>query len=56
MLIIEQTSNGQRIVKVKKDWYAGNIGRAYVPGKNYVDSQFMEKVQSALLLKRKDWK
>lgn len=33
------------------DWYAGNIGRAYNPNKNYVDSYFMEKLQGALLAK-----
>ena len=52
MLIIEQTSNGQRIVKIKKDWHPGRIGRAYNPNKNYVDSYFMEKLQGALLAKK----
>lgn len=51
MLIIEQTSNGQRIVKIKKEWHPNRIGRAYNPNKNYVDSHFMEKVQGALLAK-----
>ena len=49
MLIIEQNSNGRRIVKLKKDWHPGRIGLAYVPGKSYVDSQSMERVQRALL-------
>jgi hypothetical protein len=52
MLIIEQNSNGQRIVKIKKDWHHGRIGRAYNPQKNFVDSREMEKVQHALLVKR----
>ncbi len=52
MLIIEQNRNGQRIVKLKKDWHPGRIGLAYVPGKSYVDSQSMERVQRALLAKR----
>lgn len=51
MLIIETQTNGQRIVKIKKDWHPNRIGRAYNPNKNYVDSGFMEKVQAALLAK-----
>lgn len=55
MLIIEQQSNGQRIVKIKPDWHPNRIGRAYNPNKNYVDSRCMEKLQSALLIKRSPW-
>ena len=56
MLVIEQQSNGQRIVKIKKDWHPNRVGRAYNPNKNYVDSPMMERVQAALLNKRSDWK
>lgn len=52
MLVIEKVSNGRTIVVFKRDWYAGNIGRAYNPNKNFVDSRDMEKLQSALLVKR----
>ena len=51
MLIIEQTSNGKTIVKIKHDWHPNRIGKAYAPSKNYVDSRFMEKLQGALLAK-----
>ena len=56
MLVIEKTSNGRTIVVLKRDWYAGNMGRAYNPNKNYVDSGFMERVQGALLAKPGGWK
>ena len=49
MLIIETTSNGQRMVKIKKDWHPGRMSSAYTPRRNYVDTQAMEKVQAALL-------
>ena len=52
MLIIEQQSNGQTIVVLKRDWHPNRIGRAYSPNKNFVDSRDMEKVQSAFLVKR----
>jgi hypothetical protein len=52
MLIIEQQSNGQNIVKIKKDWHPNRIGKAYAPSKNYVDSRFMERIQGALLSKK----
>lgn len=52
MLIIEQQSNGKNIVKIKKDWHPGRIGRAYTANKNYVGGREMEKLQSALLVKR----
>ena len=55
MLIIEQQTNGTNIVKIKKDWHPNRIGRAYNPNKNYVDSRDMEKLQGALLLKRRVW-
>lgn len=56
MLVIEKIANGRTIVVIKRDWYPGRIGKAYAPGKNYVDSRFMEKVQGALLAKRVEWK
>ncbi len=50
MLVIEHTSNGQRIVKVRKDWHPGMMGKAYQPRlKNYVDGSHMERLQKALL-------
>jgi len=52
MLIIETTSNGQRMVKVKKDWHPGRMGSQYTPPRrNYVTGASMERVQSALLKK-----
>lgn len=56
MLIIETLTNGQRIVKVKKDWHPNRVGRAYNPNKNYVDSSFMERIQGALLAKKGGWR
>jgi hypothetical protein len=52
MLVIEQLSNGQRIIKIKRDWHPNRIGRAYNPNKNFVDSASMERVQAALLRKQ----
>ncbi len=52
MLIIETQTNGQRIVKIKRDWHPNRMGKAYNPNKNYVDSSFMERIQGALLSKR----
>jgi hypothetical protein len=51
MLIIETTSNGQRMVRIKKDWHPGRMSSAYVPRRNYVDNRPMERVQAALLTK-----
>jgi hypothetical protein len=51
MLIIEQQSNGKTVVKLKKDWHPNRIGRAYGANRNYVDTRFMERLQSALLAK-----
>jgi len=54
MLVIEHTSNGQRIVKLRKDWHPGLLGKHYVPRpKNYVDSDEMRFVQSGLLKRSK---
>lgn len=54
MLVIEHQSNGQRIVKMKRDWHPSMIGKAYVPPrKNYVDSAEMRFVQSGLLKRSK---
>lgn len=55
MLIIEQQSNGKTVVKIKPEWHPNRIGRAYNPNKNYVDSRDMEKLQGALLAKRREW-
>lgn len=52
MLIVEQQSNGQRIVKMKRDWHPNRIGKAYNPNRNYVDTASMERVQAALLRKQ----
>lgn len=52
MLVIETTHNGQRMVKIKRDWHPNRIGRAYNPNKNFVDSASMERVQAALLRKQ----
>lgn len=54
MLVIETNSNGQRIVKLRKDWHPGLMGKAYIPKpKNYVDSDEMRLVQSGLLKRSK---
>jgi hypothetical protein len=54
MLIIEHTSNGQRIVKFKKDWHPAMMCKAYTPRqRNYVDTPHMERLQTALLRKGK---
>lgn len=54
MLIVEHCSNGQRIVKFKKDWHPGMMCKAYTPRqKNYVDSVSMQRLQTALLRKDK---
>ena len=54
MLVIEHQSNGQRIVKLKKDWHPGMISRYHTPRpKNYVDSDEMRFVQSAYLKRSK---
>lgn len=50
MLIIEQYSNGQRMVVLKKDWNPSMLSKGYVPKrKNYVEGQHMERLQRALL-------
>lgn len=58
MLITEYTSNGQRVVRIRKDWHPARIGMAYIPQpRNYlsepnVDSRSrrdMFDLQSALL-------
>ncbi len=52
MLVIEHLSNGQRIVKFKKDWHPAMMGKAYTPRqRNYVDGIHMERLQKALLRK-----
>jgi hypothetical protein len=52
MLIIETTSNGQRMVKVKKDWHPSRMGSQYTPPlRNYVEGASAERMQRALLKK-----
>jgi hypothetical protein len=52
MLIIETTSNGQRMVKIKRDWHPGRMGSQYTPPRrNYVTGPSAELVQRALLKK-----
>ena len=54
MLVIEQYSNGQRMVVLKKDWNPSMLSKGYVPKrKNYVEGQHMERLQRALLLTRR---
>lgn len=54
MLVIEHQSNGQRIVKMRKDWHPGLISKSYTPPRrNYVDSDEMRFVQSGLLKRKK---
>jgi len=50
MLIVEQLSNGRRIVRLHKDWHPGRLGLSHVPKpRNYVEHGDMEAVQKALL-------
>lgn len=50
MLVVEHQSNGQRIVKIKRDWHPSMMGKAYMPRqKNYVEGVHMERLQRALL-------
>ena len=50
MLVIEHQSNGQRIVKMRKDWHPSMMSKAYMPRqKNSVEGMNMERLQRALL-------
>jgi hypothetical protein len=54
MLIVEQLSNGRRIVKLHKDWHPGRLGLSHNPKpRNYVEHGDMEAVQQALLRNRR---
>lgn len=54
MLVIEYFSNGQRRVRLHKDWNPSRIGRAYTPPlRNLVTSRDEVRLQSALLRKAK---
>jgi hypothetical protein len=50
MLIIEQTTNGRNIVKVRKDWTPSRIGKAYTPpAQNNLESKDAYRLQTALI-------
>jgi hypothetical protein len=50
MLIIEQTTNGKNIVKVRKDWTPSRIGKAYTPpAQNNVQSKDAYRLQTAYI-------
>ena len=50
MLIIEQTTNGKNIVKIRKDWTPSRIGKAYTPpAQNNVQSKDAYRLQTALI-------
>lgn len=58
MLITEYTSNGTRVVRIRKDWHPARIGMAYIPQtRNYLDDSNVDRrsrrdmfdLQSALL-------
>lgn len=53
MLIVEHCANGQRIVKLKKDWHPSMLSKAYIPRQRNIPSDSMYKVQTALLRKDK---
>lgn len=54
MLVVEYKSNGQRTVRLHKDWHPGRMGVAYIPRqRSYTVSPSMEKLQAALLRKEK---
>ncbi len=50
MLIIEYNSNGKHIVKLRKDWHPGRIGRSYTPPRQPM-SVDAYKIQTLLLKK-----
>jgi hypothetical protein len=50
MLIIEQTTNGKNIVKIRKDWTPSRIGKAYTPpAQNNVQSKDAYRLQTAYI-------
>ena len=50
MLIIEYLSNGQRRVRLHKDWNPGRISKAYTPPvKNHVQSKDAGRIQTAFI-------
>lgn len=50
MLVIEYLSNGQRRVRLLKDWTPARISKAYTPPmKNHVQSQDACRIQTALI-------
>jgi hypothetical protein len=52
MLIIETTSNGRTMTKIKKDWNPSRIGIAYTPPlQRIVPSATAYRLQTALLRK-----
>jgi hypothetical protein len=48
MLIVEYTTNGRNVVKVRKDWSPSRIGRAYTPPKPTADKDAC-RVQTAFI-------
>lgn len=50
MLIVEYTTNGRNIVKLRKDWSPSRIGKAYTPPKPTADKDAY-RLQTALLRK-----
>lgn len=50
MLIIEYNSNGKHIVKLRKDWHPGRIGRSYTPPRQPMSADAC-KIQTLLLKK-----
>lgn len=50
MLVIEYLSNGQRKVRLHKDWNPGRISKAYTPPKqNNVQSRDACRIQTAFI-------
>lgn len=49
MLIIEQTTNGRNIVRVRKDWSPSRIGKAYTPPAQHNVDKDAYKLQTALI-------
>lgn len=50
MLVIEYLSNGQRRVRLHKDWNPARISKAYTPPmKNHVQSRDAHRIQTALI-------
>lgn len=49
MLVVEKTANGQKLIKIEKDWNPSRISQAYHPPKLYFMDTDARRVQKLLL-------